>query len=97
MDKLYATKIKIIVSPMEKPKVNTTVGGIVLPDNVNKDELIKIGKVIKVGNSASLPIDIFPGDIVTVMYHAHYAQEVTIDNKLFHIFTEDDILCLIKE
>jgi chaperonin GroES len=76
----------------------TSVGGIVIPDNA-KEKPIR-GKVIAVGNGkladdgSVRALDVKPGD--TVLFGKYAGTEVKIEGKEMVVMREDDIMGIIE-
>lgn len=86
----------ILVEPLEEE--TKTVGGIVLPDTVNKEKPQK-GKVIALGtgkilDGKKIDFNVKVGD--KVLFKKYSPDEIEIDDKEYLIMDEDAILAVIS-
>ena len=87
----------VFIQPLEEEKV--TKGGIVLPDNVEKEKPMK-GTVLAVGpgkrneNGSVQPMSVKVGD--KVLFKKYGPDEVEIEGKKYLVGDEDDILAIIQ-
>jgi chaperonin GroES len=86
----------VFIEALEEEKVSK--GGIVLPDNAEKEKPIK-GKVLAVGpgklleNGSTQPMAVKIGDVV--LFKKYGPDEVEMDGKKYLVGDEDDILAII--
>ena len=88
---------RVVIRPLEEA-VQTTAGGIVIPDSAK--EKPQLGEVVAVGpgrlsdEGKAIPVGVNPGDKV---FHAKYGgTNVKIDGEEYIILREDDILAVTK-
>ena len=87
----------VFLEPMEEEKISK--GGIVLPDNVEKEKPMK-GKVLAVGpgkmrdDGTTQPMAVKVGD--AVLFKKYGPDEVELDGKKYLVGDEDDILAIIS-
>ncbi len=87
----------LFLEPLEEEK--KTKGGIVLPDNVEKEKPVK-GKVLAVGpgkrndRGEVVPMAVKVGDVV--LFKKYGPDEFELDGKKYLVGDEDDILAVIQ-
>ena len=87
---------RVLIEPMSKEE--KTKSGIVLPDTT--EEKPEQGRVIAIGpgrinnNGNRIPMNIKIGD--TVLFTKYGPSEIKIDNKVYLIAKEEDILAIIE-
>jgi chaperonin GroES len=87
----------VFLEPFEEEKVSK--GGIVLPDNAEKEKPMK-GKVLAVGPGKMndkgdvRPVAVKVGD--TVLFKKYGPDEIEMDGKKYLVGDEDDILAIIE-
>ena len=86
----------VFIEALEEEKVSK--GGIVLPDNAEKEKPVK-GKVLAVGpgklleNGSTQPMAVKVGDMV--LFKKYGPDEIEMDGKKYLVGDEDDILAII--
>lgn len=88
---------RLVVAPIEAETV--TAGGIVLPDNLDKEKPIR-GKVLAVGNGKRhedkiIPLDVKVGD--KVLFGKYAGTSVKLDGKEYLVMREEDVMGIIEE
>jgi chaperonin GroES len=87
---------RVLIEPMSKEE--KTKSGIVLPDSA--EEKPEQGRVIAIGpgrinnNGNRIPTNVKIGD--TVLFTKYGPSEIKIDNKVYLIAKEEDILAIIE-
>jgi chaperonin GroES len=87
----------VFLEALEEEKMSK--GGIVLPDNAEKEKPIK-GKVLAVGpgkmkdNGSVQAMSVKVGD--TVLFKKYGPDEIEMDGKKYLVGDEDDILAIIE-
>jgi chaperonin GroES len=87
---------RVLIEPMSKEE--KTKSGIVLPDSA--EEKPEQGRVIAIGpgrinnNGNRIPMNVKIGD--TVLFTKYGPSEIKIDNKVYLIAKEEDILAIIE-
>jgi chaperonin GroES len=81
--------IHILVKPSEEK--DTTESGIILPDTVTKEEPQE-GEIVALGTE-EITSDLKIG--ATIIFKKFAPDEIEIDDELFFIMTEEDILGII--
>jgi co-chaperonin GroES (HSP10) len=87
---LIAVNDKIVVKPIEVS--NTTKGGIIMPENSQKESFLR-GKVISIGKDVEeIKID----DILA--FHPHAGMDIMTKNReIFKVVKYGDVFCVIQE
>jgi chaperonin GroES len=84
----------------EEKKVETTAGGIILPDSV-KSEDVRIVKVVAVGpgiytqSGTLIPMKVKEGDEVIIPPY-HNGTEIKLEGKKYMLVRESELLMVIK-
>lgn len=96
MSKIKPLSDHILVEPLREEK---KMGGIILPDTVEKERSEK-GKVVAVGpgrlgkDGKRAPLEVKRGDVV--IFTKYGPNEIKVNDKEYLIAKEDDILAIIE-
>lgn len=88
---------RLIVEPVSVDEI--TKAGIILPDTIDKEKPEK-GKVLAVGpgklleNGSRIPLEVKVGDMV--VFKKYSPDEVTIDDKVYLVLSENDIMAIVE-
>jgi chaperonin GroES len=88
---------RVVVKPSEKEGEKKLASGIIIPETVDKEKLLK-GEVINVGtgsrNNAGerIPIDLTPGD--TVFFKKPWDEPIKVDGVEYYVLPESDIILI---
>ena len=88
---------RLIVKPIEAE--TTPASGIVIPDNVNKDQKSSKGKVLAVGegkitdNGTVVPMIVKQGD--TVLFGQYAGNTIKIDGDEHLVLNEDEVMAIL--
>ena len=88
---------RIVVLPPEKEGEKKLASGIILPEAVNKEKLIK-GEVIAVGpgrrndEGKRIPVEVKPGDIV--FFKKPWDEPIKINEVEYFVLPESDIILI---
>ncbi|OGG93796.1 hypothetical protein A2609_00925 [Candidatus Kaiserbacteria bacterium RIFOXYD1_FULL_47_14] len=88
---------RIVVLPSEKEGEKKLASGIILPEAVNKEKLIK-GEVIAVGpgrrndEGKRIPVEVKPGDIV--FFKKPWDEPIKINEVEYFVLPESDIILI---
>jgi chaperonin GroES len=89
---------RILVRPIIKTDIETTKGGIIIPDVIKKE--VMEGEVVSVGRGRYapetgnlIPNYLMPKDII--LFGASQGMAITVDNEELKILRESDVLLLI--
>ena len=87
---------RIVVEPQEAE--TKTKGGIVLPDNVDKDKPMQ-GKVIAIGNGKYIdgkmqPLQVKVGD--KILFGKYAGTNIKLDEKEWLVMREEDVMGVIE-
>jgi chaperonin GroES len=86
---------RVVVKPADKEGEKKLASGIIIPDSVNKEKLLK-GEVITVGpgrrndEGKRLPIEVKAGD--TIFFKKPWDEPVKINDVEYYLLSESDIL-----
>jgi len=86
---------RIVVQPSEKEGEKRLASGIIIPDSVNKEKLLK-GEVIAVGpgrrndEGKRIPIEVKAGD--TVFFKKPWDEPIKVNDVEYYIVSESEIL-----
>ena len=87
----------MVILPSEKGGEKKLASGIIIPENVNKEKLLK-GEIITVGsgrrNDAGerIPIEVKPGDVV--FFKKPWDEPVKINGVEYYVLPESDIILI---
>ncbi len=88
---------RIVVQPAEKEGEKKLASGIIIPETVDKEKLLK-GKAIAIGpgrrNEAGqrIPIEVKPGD--TVFFKKPWDAPIKVDDIEYYVLPESDIILI---
>ena len=88
---------RVIVKPSEKEGEKKLASGIIIPETVDKEKLLK-GEVINVGpgsrNNAGdrIPVDLKSGDIV--FFKKPWDEPIKVDGVEYYVLPEADIILI---
>ena len=88
---------RIVVLPSEKEGEKKLASGIIIPEAVNKEKLIK-GEVITVGpgrrndEGKRIPIEVKPGDVV--FFKKPWDEPIKINEVEYFVLPESDIILI---
>jgi len=86
---------RIVVLPSEKEGEKKLASGIIIPDTVNKEKLLK-GEVIAVGpgrrndEGKRIPVEVKPGD--TVFFKKPWDEPFKMNDVEYHVISESEVL-----
>ena len=89
---------RIVVVPSEKEGEKKLASGIIIPDTVDKEKLLK-GKVVTVGpgrrndDGKHIPIEVKPGD--TVFFKKPWDEPIKLDSIEYYVLSESDIIGIL--
>ena len=92
---------KIVVKPIAKDEVETTAGGIILPDSVKDGGLLE-GEVVAVGQgmysaqAVIIPPVVSEGDTILYSKHAQ-TSEHSLDGEDYLIMSINEVMSIVKE
>ena len=90
---------RIVVLPSEKEGEKKLASGIIIPETVSKDKLMQ-GEVVAVGlgkrsdEGKRIPLEVKVGD--TIFFKKPWDEPVKINDVEHYIFSESDILGILK-
>jgi chaperonin GroES len=96
MTKIVPTGNHLVVETIEE---ETTASGIIIPDTASKEKPQK-GKVVAVGpgkigdDNERIPMEVKEGEVV--LFKEWGGSKVKVEGKDYLIFTEDDVLAILK-
>ncbi|MFA5997877.1 MAG: co-chaperone GroES [Candidatus Paceibacterota bacterium] len=88
---------RVVVRPSEKEGEKKLASGIIIPETVDKEKLLK-GEVITVGpgrrndEGKHLPIEVKPGD--TVFFKKPWDEPIKVDGVEYYVLPESDIILI---
>lgn len=88
---------RIVVMPSEKVGEKKLASGIIIPETVDKEKLLK-GEVITVGpgrrndEGKRIPIEVKPGD--TVFFKKPWDEPIKINEVEYYVLPESDIILI---
>jgi len=89
---------RIVVVPSEKEGEKKLASGIIIPETVDKEKLLK-GKVVTVGpgrrndDGKHIPIEVKPGD--TVFFKKPWDEPIKLDSIEYYVLSESDIIGIL--
>ena len=89
---------RIVVVPSEKEGEKKLASGIIIPETVDKEKLLK-GKVVTVGpgrrndDGKHIPIEVKPGD--TVFFKKPLDEPIKLDSIEYYVLSESDIIGIL--
>lgn len=90
---------RIVVLPSEKEGEKKLASGIIIPETVDKEKLMK-GEVIAVGpgrrndEGKHIPIEVKKGDMI--FFKKPWDESVKFDGVEYYVLSESDVLGIIK-
>ncbi len=88
---------RIVVMPFEKEGEKKLASGIIIPETVNKEKLIK-GEVVTVGpgrrndEGKRIPIEVKPGDMV--FFKKPWDEPIKMNEVEYYVLSESDIILI---
>lgn len=88
---------RVVVLPAEKGGEKKLASGIIIPETVDKEKLLK-GEVISVGlgrrndEGKHIPIEVKPGD--TVLFKKPWDEPIKVDGVEYYVLPESDIILI---
>ncbi len=88
---------RVLVRPFEKGGEKKLASGIIIPETVDKEKLLK-GEVIAVGpgsrndEGTHLPIEVQPGD--TVFFKKPWDEPIKMDGVEYYVLPESEIILI---
>ncbi|MDP2665407.1 MAG: co-chaperone GroES [bacterium] len=88
---------RVVVMPSEKEGEKKLASGIIIPETVDKEKLLK-GEIIAVGpgrrndEGKHLPIEVKPGD--TVFFKKPWDEPIKVDGVEYYVLPESDIILI---
>ncbi len=88
---------RIVVKPSEKEGEKKLASGIIIPETVDKEKLLK-GEVITVGpgrrgdDGKRIPSEVKPGD--TVFFKKPWDEPIKVDGVEYYVLPESDIILI---
>jgi len=84
---------------VQRAKAKTKVGGILLPEaaaqKTNEATVVAVGKGVRNMEGKFVPPSVQPGD--TILLADFRGDEVTVNNEMFLLIREDDILAKVED
>ena len=90
---------RIVVLPSEKEGEKKLASGIIIPETVSKDKLMK-GSVVSVGpgrrndDGKHIPIEVKIGD--SVFFKKPWDEPIKVDDVEYYILSETDVIGIVK-
>ena len=90
---------RIVVVPSEKEGEKKLASGIIIPETVDKEKLLK-GKVVTVGpgrrndDGKHIPIEVKPGD--TVFFKKPWDEPIKLDSIEYYVLSESDVIGVLN-
>ncbi|MFZ2500736.1 MAG: co-chaperone GroES [Minisyncoccia bacterium] len=90
---------RVVVKPLEKKGEKKLASGIIIPETVDKEKLLK-GEVAAVGPGARnnagerMPVAVTPGDIV--FFKKPWDEPIKVDDVEYYVLSESDIILIEK-
>ena len=88
---------RVVVQPSEREGEKKLASGIIIPETVDKEKLLK-GEVVAVGpgrrndEGKHIPIEVKPGD--TVFFKKPWDEPVKVDGVQYYVLPESDIILI---
>ena len=88
---------RVVVKPSEKEGEKKLSSGIIIPETVDKEKLLK-GEVISVGpgrrndEGKHIPIEVKPGDVV--FFKKPWDEPITVEGVEYMVLSEADIILI---
>ncbi len=88
---------RIMIRPMEKEGERKLASGIIIPETVDKEKLLK-GEVITVGagrkndTGERIPVEVKPGDMV--FFKKPWDEPIKVDGIEYYVLPESDIILI---
>ncbi|MEK7114235.1 MAG: co-chaperone GroES [Patescibacteria group bacterium] len=88
---------RVVVRPSEKEGEKRLASGIIIPETVDKEKLLK-GEVVAIGpgrrndDGKRIPIEVKPGD--TVFFKKPWDEPIKVNDVEYYVFPESDILLI---
>ena len=84
---------RVVVLPLTEEE--TTKGGIILPDTVDKEKKAE-GKIIAIGSGEKIvKLSLKEGD--RVLFGKYAGEEVKVDNVEYKILSDEDVLAVVEK
>ncbi|OGG41074.1 hypothetical protein A2118_02690 [Candidatus Kaiserbacteria bacterium GWA2_50_9] len=88
---------RVMVKPSEKEGEKKLASGIIIPETVDKEKLLK-GEVIAVGpgrkndEGKRIPIEVKPGD--TIFFKKPWDEPIKVEGVEYYVLSESDIILI---
>ena len=88
---------RVVVQPAEKEGEKKLASGIIIPETVDKEKLLK-GEIVAVGpgrrndDGKHIPIEVKPGD--TVFFKKPWDEPIKVDEVEYYVLSESDIILI---
>ena len=88
---------RVVVQPSEKEGEKKLASGIIIPETVDKEKLLK-GEIVAVGpgrrndDGKHIPIEVKPGD--TVFFKKPWDEPIKVDEVEYYVLSESDIILI---
>ena len=88
---------RVVVQPAEKGGEKKLASGIIIPETVDKEKLLK-GEIVAVGpgrrndDGKHIPIEVKPGD--TVFFKKPWDEPIKVDEVEYYVLSESDIILI---
>jgi len=89
---------RVVVRPAEKAGEKKLASGIIIPETVDKEKLLK-GEIVAVGpgrrndDGKHIPIEVKPGD--TVFFKKPWDEPIKLDSIEYYVLSESDIIGIL--
>ena len=89
---------RVVVQPAEKGGEKKLASGIIIPETVDKEKLLK-GEIVAVGpgrrndDGKHIPIEVKPGD--TVFFKKPWDEPIKLDSIEYYVLSESDIIGIL--
>ena len=90
---------RVVVQPSEKEGEKKLASGIIIPETVDKEKLLK-GEVVAVGpgrrndDGKHIPIEVKPGD--TVFFKKPWDEPIKLDSIEYYVLSESDVIGVLN-
>ena len=90
---------RVVVQPSEKEGEKKLARGIIIPETVDKEKLLK-GEIVAVGpgrrndDGKHIPIEVKPGD--TVFFKKPWDEPIKLDSIEYYVLSESDVIGVLN-
>jgi len=90
---------RVVVQPSEKEGEKKLASGIIIPETVDKEKLLK-GEIVAVGpgrrndDGKHIPIEVKPGD--TVFFKKPWDEPIKLDSIEYYVLSESDVIGVLN-